>query len=685
MMIGLLRPAPRQLPTLDLQFLDFVNENRVDARVIAETLLRLRLTTRWQRDAVLEVGSAQLTSIALYSLAETVLDWVTTSPVSVQIMPVESHIFLSSHKTYWLTGLSHGLGLSLCEWLFRRGARHIAISSRRPSIPNTWLAGMANAGVSVRAFPCDLTDQQAVRNTHASICSSMPPVGGVALGAMVLDDVSLPEMTLDQLKRVTAPKVQGSLHLHSLFGQGATGFPLDFFVMFSSASSVVGYAGQGNYAAANLFMSALAEHRRRQGLASSVIHIGPVLGVGYVTEKNRERDLRRQVDAGEGMFLSEQDFHRLFAEAVFAGRPVSGQGSGRSASIEVTTGIPRIGIGQEDKPMWASNPVLGHFLRNDVGDGNGVDDRDGGLEVVIPLKTRLRQASSWDEIYNAILGGFLSRISALYRLPVEQLAKEDPATLRLSEMGTDSLLATEIRAWFLKTLQVNIPVLKVLSGSTMMELVTTATQTIPAAWIPLINVDDYKPSAQSRLRISTPAVAICPPVPTITKTALAQQPREEDESDSQSISDGEGCDRHSTPTDGSEKDDTAPSSAVSEFGSGSRRHLSPSPPPRPRAPLPRPPSQPTPFHFYLGVMRVLLARHTAAAMQGRDVAIGIADANRVEQEDREVMGPLVNLLPLRFEAVDKGASFEDTLKDTRQKVLRALSHAKVPFQVLLNE
>ncbi|KAM7193012.1 hypothetical protein V8F33_008060 [Rhypophila sp. PSN 637] len=840
------------------------------------------------------------------SKLDAIVDWVTTSPVSVQIMPVESHIFLSSHKTYWLAGLSHGLGLSLCEWLFRRGARHIAISSRRPSILTTWLAGMANAGASVNAFPCDLTDEPAVRNTHASICSSMPPVGGVALGAMVLDDVSLPEMTLDQLKRVTAPKVQGSVHLHSLFGPGTTVFPLDFFVMFSSASSVVGYAGQGNYAAANLFMSALAEHRRRQGLASSVIHIGPVLGVGYVTEKNRERDLRHHVDAGEGMFLSEQDFHRLFAEAVLAGRPVSDKGSGCSASIEVSTGIPRIGIGQEDKPMWASNPVLGHFLHNNVGDGNGVDDRDGDLEVVIPLKIRLSQVSSWDEVYNAILGGFLSRISALYRLPVEQLAKEDPATLRLSEMGTDSLLATEIRAWFLKSLQVNIPVLKVLSGATVMELVTTATRTLPAAWIPLISVDDYKPSAQSRFRISTPAVAICSPAPKITKTALAQQPREEDGSDSQSVGDGEGLSElgvgkedtilNRTKFNKSQKDEhkkivhekTAPLSfnqsmlwfvlaflddksslnhtasfqlngrlrldafehalqtigkrhsilrtcffethgrptqgilpqstihaeyrhiqnesevaAVRErlethnfdIAAGENLHvvlltLTPTRhflllsshslvvdgtslqvllrdlerhyldlPPGPRPPQylsyaarqrqafqtgeydndmcfwrsEFPPDDfpdqlpilslargttsrramsryentradvrfgvqtktaikalcarcgATPFHFYLGVMRVLLARHTAAAMQGRDVAIGIADANRVEQEDREVMGPLFNVLPLRFKAVDKGASFEDTLKDTRQKVLRALSHAKVPFQVLLNE
>jgi hybrid polyketide synthase / nonribosomal peptide synthetase ACE1 len=296
---------------------------------------------------------------------------------------------------------------------------------------------------------------------------------------VVLDDVSINEMTFDQFLKVTRPKVEGSIHLDALFRDNT----LDFFVFFCSALAFLGHPGQANYSAANLFMSGLAEERHQRGLAASVINIGPVLGVGYLSQ--HDIDFRGRFEAVESMFVSEQDFHQLFAEAVLAGRP------GGAGPIEVTTGLGRIGLHDEVKPGWASNPITSHCIKND--DTMTIAATDTRLNV--PLKTQLSKASNRNEVYRIIKDAFDAKLGSLYQLPTAELTKADPSNLHLNQMGTDSLLAAELRGWLMKTFQVNMPVLRILSGITVHELLTLATETIPSPWIPGVSPDDITPSA----------------------------------------------------------------------------------------------------------------------------------------------------------------------------------------------
>lgn len=464
--------------------------------------------------ATLPVNKMEISELTSYRKAGqndnhpvTVLDWTGTSEVTLQVQPVDNQVSLDPTKTYWLAGLSHGLGLSLCEWMIRRGARFVAISSRRPNVDASWLAKVSRAeGAVVRVLACDMTSEADVRRAHREIRANMPPVAGIAQGAMVLDDVLIADMTLDQMVRVTRPKVEGSVHLERLFrGDGDDNTmnpPLDFFVFFSSYSSVTGWQGQANYAAANLFMGALAEQRRLRGLAASVINIGPVLGVGYIAQ-NARTDLRWRVDARETWFVSETDFLAQFAEAIVAGRPSSDDGATSPGHIEITTGIERIGTNGASMPSWATNPILSHcLLWNDEEGGsapgggpNGT--ANSGASGAVPLKTRLAQAPTRDAVFAAVHDAFVPKLAALYQRPVEDLAREDPAHLQLSEMGTDSLLATEIRTWFIKTLQVSIPVLKILSGASVKELCVVAAETLPPVWIPEVKEADTKVSADA--------------------------------------------------------------------------------------------------------------------------------------------------------------------------------------------
>lgn len=92
-----------------------------------------------------------------------------------------------------------------------------------------------------------------------------------------------------------------------------------------------------------------------------------------------------------------------------------------------------------------------------------------------PIRLIIKQATTTDEIYDLIRKEFLPKLASLFQIGHEKLTAADLNALQLDEMGIDSLLAVEIRSWFAKTLEVNIPVLKILSGISIKELIDSAT------------------------------------------------------------------------------------------------------------------------------------------------------------------------------------------------------------------
>ncbi|HQX50148.1 MAG TPA: SDR family NAD(P)-dependent oxidoreductase, partial [Planctomycetaceae bacterium] len=195
----------------------------------------------------------------------------------VQTLPPRTVSF-RANRAYLISGGASGFGLEIAKWMAGRGARHLILLSRSgPKSDTDWaaIATMKSLGVEVILAEVDIADRDAVERLIGKIHRESPPLAGVVHGAAVLDDASIPTMDMERFLRVFNPKAEGAWNLHQ--ATAAVGAELDFFLMLSSISSVLGLFGQVNYAAANYFQDSLAHYRRQRGLPGTSVNLG-VLG-----------------------------------------------------------------------------------------------------------------------------------------------------------------------------------------------------------------------------------------------------------------------------------------------------------------------------------------------------------------------------------------------------------------------
>ncbi|MEV4383907.1 type I polyketide synthase, partial [Streptosporangium sp. NPDC049644] len=216
--------------------------------------------------------------------------------------------------TVLITGGTGGLGGSLARHVVaERGVRHLLLTSRRGLDAPGALelrAELIAHGVEVTVAACDMADRDQVAALLSGIDAGHP-LTAVIHTAGVLADGTIPSLTPERLETVLRPKVNAVWHLHELTRE----LDLAAFITYSSLSGVMGSAGQGNYAAANTFLDALAQVRRAEGLPALSLAWGPWTQDTGLTGTLGDIDMQRITRTGMPPLSVEQGL-ALFEAAV---------------------------------------------------------------------------------------------------------------------------------------------------------------------------------------------------------------------------------------------------------------------------------------------------------------------------------------------------------------------------------
>ncbi|WRZ88279.1 SDR family NAD(P)-dependent oxidoreductase [Streptomyces sp. NBC_01007] len=203
--------------------------------------------------------------------------------------------------TVLITGGLGAVGRHIARLLAEHGVPRLLLTSRQGAADPRAAevaAELTALGTEVEIAECDIADATALDGVLAGVGDELP-LRGVVHCAGILDDGVIAELTPERLARVLRPKVDGAAHLHRLTADT----PLDLFLLISSAAGVLGSPGQGNYAAANVFLDQLAHHRRALGLPGVSVSFGAWAGEGLAAE---HADLDRMARLGHRALTPDQ-------------------------------------------------------------------------------------------------------------------------------------------------------------------------------------------------------------------------------------------------------------------------------------------------------------------------------------------------------------------------------------------
>jgi NAD(P)-dependent dehydrogenase (short-subunit alcohol dehydrogenase family)/acyl carrier protein len=355
---------------------------------------------------------------------------------------------LREDGAYLITGGLGGLGLELAAWMAAHPVGTIVLAGRRPPGEEALgkLEAMRAAGARILVVRCDVANQEDCDRLFEQIARLPHPLRGIVHAAGVLKDRSIAQQSWDDFEAVLPPKVRGSWNLH-LATQDRL---LDFFVLFSSASSTIGNRGQCNYAAANSFMNALAYYRRSLGMCANSICWGPWAQVGMAASGNQ---------AGLKM-----------AQVGILGINLADGISVMSSIIQKDLAVPTVldmnwNLFMENIPEGTAET---YFKRCKPGGSAGVSSVIKDQEAAEPAISftplhKIKEAAPEERF--ALVMELVRKVVA--RVMGYKDISMVPTDVSLTRMGLDSLMAMDFRNQLIKRLSITLPSTLLFDQSTL--------------------------------------------------------------------------------------------------------------------------------------------------------------------------------------------------------------------------
>ncbi|KAI8630503.1 hypothetical protein F5Y19DRAFT_427873 [Xylariaceae sp. FL1651] len=298
------------------------------------------------------------------------------NPQALVKMPPASSLpraYFEQTACYVIVGGLGGLGRSIVRWMSERGARNLIVLSRRPleessSTAQSLVDMLIERGINLQYMRCDVSDCDQVTRLVQDIASCYPttPLKGIVHTAASYLDISFDKMTVPRWRDSLAAKVKGTRNLH----EATLSFKLDFFVMITSLESVWALATQSAYTAANAFQDAFARYRRQLGLPATSVSFGFIREVGKLSQDSITVDMFAR---NKALTLSETEFLARLEPAFLP------------AANDCDDGCDGGWIGRNEDPLSASNILTcldpGAMAQKERDDGAEVDAPSGGSTV----------------------------------------------------------------------------------------------------------------------------------------------------------------------------------------------------------------------------------------------------------------------------------------------------------------
>ncbi|KAL1857091.1 Type I Iterative PKS [Diaporthe australafricana] len=360
------------------------------------------------------------------------------------------------HATYLVAGGLGGIGRSILRWMATRGAKHLLVPSRSgaaSAAASEVVRELSDQNVVVSTPTCDVSSKESLSHMLQESAGTLPPIRGCIVATMVLNDCMFENMTLTQWEQISRSKVKASWNLHTQLPD------LDFFLMLSSVSGVVGNPGQSNYASGCTFQDALARHRSSQqqgggGQKKAIsIDLGVMRSIGVVAETER---LQQHFQGSKGFVLVEEaEFLSLLdicCDSLYQPGPDKCQ---MVMGLETPASLLARSL---EPPDLLQRPLFARFSQlpgRNGGGGSGSGDDDAAR--------LFRQAESEVERAQVVVEALSKRLARTLTIKLEDVDTHQA----LHAYGVDSLIAVELRSWLGKEFAGDVPVFEIVSGKTV--------------------------------------------------------------------------------------------------------------------------------------------------------------------------------------------------------------------------
>ena len=348
----------------------------------------------------------------------------------------EPPIFRLRHDgTYLVTGGLEGFGFAAARWLAEHGAGALALLGRRGfETPGckARVAELIAAGVDVRVYRGDVADRTSLAAVLSDIRATLPPLRGVVHAAATIGDRLTAGIDSAGIHAVLRPKLDGALALDEMTCDD----PIEVFLLFSSATTLLGAPGQSAYVAANMALEALARLRQARGQPALAVAWGPIEDTGYLAQRPKMREaLARRLGA----------------------IPISAAQALEALPEMLASGLPVVVFAAAD---WGAArrllPVVASPLFSEIRYTSNLSASDEALAD----RLRRLDPEAAHSLLQRVVGEEAARI---LRLPSGGV---DP-TRPLSQLGMDSLMAVELRLALEGRLHIDLPLVSLAEGTSV--------------------------------------------------------------------------------------------------------------------------------------------------------------------------------------------------------------------------